>query len=230
VEAVGDVVVEVRDLKEQAMLARDLENYPEAIEILEQAERLLVEEMKQLEQNRTGGELPGDYEFSVRKQLYAIRGSKGGIYRRAGDYLASARAYDAGYEVERDFEDSYNLTQRLVSRVLERPMAAVSDDVVVEQIAVREELNRAERKVKVQVEGPREKDEYAAADLLTLSALLGSSDWRSALQRFLRLAPKSSYARQVTREVLAQVARQAKVSNQPAPMLAERLEEVLDAI
>lgn len=226
----GDAVETARDLKERAMLARDLEDYPEAIEILEQAERILVEAMKPLEQSRTSGESPGDYELSVRKQLYAIRGSKGGIYRRAGDYLASARAYDSGYEVERDFEDSYNLTQRLVSRVLERPLAAVSDDVVVEQVAVREELGRARQRVEEQMTGPRQKDEYAAADLLTLSALLGSPDWRSALQRFLRLAPESSYARQVTREVLAEVVRQARVSNQPALMLAERLEDVLAAI
>jgi hypothetical protein len=232
VTAVGDTLERIRDLKERAMLARDLEEYSEAIEILGEAEAALLRELAQLEQGRTGAERPGDYELSVRKQLYAIRGSQGGIYRRMGGshYLDSARAYDAGYDVERGFEDSYNLTQRLVSRVLERSSSAVSEGEVVEGVDVRKELGEARRVVEAQMEGPRQKDEYAAADLLTLSALLGSPDWPSALQRFLRLAPESSYARQVTREVLAEVAQQARAGKSPAPALAERLEEVLDAL
>ena len=195
-----DVLREISTLKERAMLFRDDGDYEDAIETLDEAEQRILSELGQFTATSEG---PGRYELSLRKQLYTIRGSKGGVYRRWKHLPDAIASYDAGYEVERSFEDSYNLTQRLVTRVMQDPQSVAGEGGIVAGVAVRDELRRAGETIRAQ---KRHDDEYAAADLLTILLLLGDPGWRHALQEFLRRADTASYAREVTKKVFEEIA------------------------
>jgi hypothetical protein len=219
----ADVLNEIRALKERAMLSRDIDDFDDALTALNAAEKLILDELAQLDPSDGG---PGRYQQSITKQLYHIRGSKGGVYRRMQSWRDAVNAYDEGYAVESGFEDSYNLTQRLVTRVLTDPASAETAGAEVQGLDVRKELAAAATKISNQMSATRERDEYAAADLLTVTLLLDEPDWRRHLHAFLAIAAPSSYAREATRAVFRELA--GRVPSHTA--LAARLSEALDQI
>ena len=217
----ADVISEVRALKERAMLARDIGDFDEALDLLCDAERLLRRELDQLSETKNA-DGPGRYELAIKKQLYHILGSKGGVHRRAKQWREAIDAYDAGREVEKEFEDSYDLTQRLVVRAL-----AQANGFPIGEFNFPVELQNAHDIIVRQMSSTRESDEYAAADRLTASLLLGPDQWRSDLRLFLSRASATSYARQVTRELLADLDAELGAKN---PELGTRLREALTEI
>lgn len=220
-----DAIREAGKLKDAAMLQRDLGDNAGALELLQQAEETLEQELNTL--TSASVEDQGGYEKSVRKQLYNIRGTRGGVLRRDGQYIESAKAYDRGYAEERHFPDSYNLTQRLVSRVLAEPRSVEVEDHVVADEKVRAALESA----RVEIEGQLSKrgsDEYALADLLMIAVLLGASDWIDRLRSFATAVTSSSYARQVTKTVFEEIVEQAQAAG--ASELAGRAKRAVEIL
>jgi tetratricopeptide (TPR) repeat protein len=219
----ADVLNEIRALKERAMLSRDIDDFDDALAALNEAEKLIMDELAQLDPSESG---PGRYQQSITKQLYHIRGAKGGVYRRMQRWNDAVKAYDRGYAIESAFEDSYNLTQRLVTRVLADPASAETPGTEVEGLDVQKELAAAADTIRRQMSATRERDEYAAADLLTVTLLLDQPDWRRHLQTFLTIAAPSSYAREATRTVFNELA--GRVPGHTA--LGARLSEAMGQI
>ena len=235
-----DVVQEARDLKNSAMDERDLENWQGAITLLDRAEKMLRDALVDLaaRPGEKGSDLV-EFETSVKKQLYHVLGSIGGVYRRKAastdrepddaDLVTAIHSYDAGYLIEREFVDSYNLVQRLVTRVLLRPSAALETSTKVADLDVRPALREAKNILDAQTgdSGPRNKDEYAFADAGIVALLLGEPGWIEAMKQFMRRAPRSSYARNVTVDVLKELAARAQDGSAATAPLRERIDEAL---
>jgi hypothetical protein len=210
-----DVVDRARDLKSSAIDERDLENWDGALRLLNDAKRLLEGALDDLPEAAEQDSKLFEFERSVKKALYGIWGSIGGVYRRRasssdrlpGDLKAAVDAYDNGRELEKGFTDSYNLTQRLVARILLSPSAALDESMTVESENVPAALREARHIVSDQTSanGPRNKDEYAFADAAIVALLLGEPGWMDSLTEFTQRAPKSSYARNVTVDVLREL-------------------------
>jgi tetratricopeptide (TPR) repeat protein len=229
-----DVVTEARNLKNRAMNQRDVGNWQGALDLLADARRMLEQALEDLAKG--SDEQPSDllaFETSVRKQLYQLLGSIGGVYRRRaasadrqpGDLETAIKLYDAGCETEKLFPDSYNLTQRLVTRVMLQPSAALTEAATVAKIDLREEMRKAKRTIEEQTSetGPRKNDEYAFADAAMIAILLGEPTWMDAVRTFTRHASKSSYARTVTVDVFKELAEYVDPSG-PAAALRQRIE------
>ncbi len=228
----SNVIEEARTLKSQAMNARDAGYHERAVSFIEKAEKVLRDALNELKKNRQQGEKPGRLETDVANQLVHVLGSKGGIFRRKKKYKEAAKAYDAGYE---EFErpgsgygivNSYNLVQRLVSRVLLNPGCVDGEDLHVEGLHVRAALAKAREEIQQQLKGKRAGDEYAAADLALVCLLLGDDDWEMALDDFIYSSPPPEpYAVKVTAELIEELDEAARQPSSPSPALARRLSQ-----
>ncbi len=228
-----DVVARARDLKSRAMDERDLESWQDALDLLNEAEKELRQALAELSGEKDSKLL--EFETSVKKALYGLLGSIGGVYRRRaasadrqpGDLEKAIKSYDNGRKIEEAFTDSYNLTQRLVARVLLVPSAANDESVKVEDENLPTALRKARATIDEQTSatGPRNKDEYAFADAAIVALLLGEPRWTDALNEFTRRAPKSSYARTVTLDVLKELAAGVASGGEAAAPLRGRIEE-----
>jgi len=114
-----NVVDQARELKAQAMDARDEGRFKRSHRLLDKAVQLLRDALAEIATSGAGVACKGEYELKVRTQLLHIYGSIGGVYRREKRYEESARAYDDGDKTERTLDhtsqpNSYNLTQRLI--------------------------------------------------------------------------------------------------------------------
>jgi hypothetical protein len=241
------VIEQARKLKNDAMDARDEARFEEAHKKLREAETAL---MKALAEQRLvhKGEQVGDFEREIAKQLVHIRGSIGGVWRRDGHhaesaaesakaYVKSAQAYDSGYELERTesgygIVDSYTLVQRLVVRIFVDPAAADDEQVIVEHLAVRPEIEKAKDIIRDQIYGKRvrERDEFAHADLTLVLLLLGDRDWHAQLRRFRDLRPKPAYALAAIREVVEELQKLAVNSSRASQRLREDLANALTGL
>lgn len=225
----SNVVDDARSLKSQAMDARDRGDFARAINFIEKAEQVLRGALDELRKNRQEGEKPGRLETDVANQLVHVLGSKGGIYRRSGNYEDSAKAYDAGYRFEAPdsvyrIVNSYNLVQRLVSRVLLRPESVDEGDLEVLGLSVRDELVKARDEIQQQLKGKRAGDEYAAADLALVRLLLGDGEWETALDDFIySTPPPKPYAVKVTSELINELGEAIRRSPSASPALVKRL-------
>jgi hypothetical protein len=233
-----DVVAQARIEKNRAMDERDLGNWEGALEILDGSKNGLLKVLNDLESRAGDSDSQlRDFKTAVEKQLYYLLGSIGGVYRRRaatpdrqpGDLEAAIKSYDEGARIEVLFTDSYNLIQRLVTRALLHPAAVLDESAVVQGIGLRQELRKAKGTLDVQTRngGPRENDEYAFADILIDAVLLGEPTWRDAIHEFTRRAPKTSYARSVTLEVMRELLAGAERGGADAAPLRERMEEAL---
>jgi tetratricopeptide (TPR) repeat protein len=104
-------------------------------------------------------------------------GVQGGIYRSLGDAKEAYEAYDRGYDFERHpartKENSYNLVQRLMSRIFSDPSSYGRPTWVFEDLDMWNELSSAHAEVERQIDtGGRWGDQWAAADAIFLSILL----------------------------------------------------------
>jgi hypothetical protein len=224
-----NVVDQARELKAQAMDARDEGRFKRSHRLLDKAVQLLRDALAEIATSGAGVAGKGEYELKVRTQLLHIYGSIGGVYRREKRYEESARAYDDGDKTERTLDhtsqpNSYNLTQRLIARALIDARAIETEGVLVEGEPVRELLIAARRDIERQ-QTVRLGDAYATADLLLVSILLGDSDWTEAAANLRSQAKNDQYALDVTRDVLA-LLREKAVEFQ-LPGLAERLRQAI---
>jgi hypothetical protein len=87
------------------------------------------------------------------------------------------------------------------------PRAALDESKDVERENVLRALREARRIIDEQTSpnGPRNKDEYAFADAAVIELILGEPRWMDALNQFTKLASKSSYARNVTVDLLKEL-------------------------
>ena len=242
-----DVIARVRELKNEAMDARDDEQFEEAHKKLRDAVTVLVKALEEQKLAREGEQV-GDFERDIAKQLVHIRGSIGGVWRREGHhvesaaesakaYVKSAQAYDCGYKLERSesgygIVDSYTLVQRLVARIFVDPAAADDEQVIVERLAVRPEIKKAKDIIhdQIYVKRVRERDEFAHGDLTLVLLLLGDRDWRAQLRRFRDLQPRPAYALTATREVVGELQKVAANSSRASPRLREDLANALTGL
>ena len=232
----ADVIESARTLKSRAMDARDDEDFEGAISLLSQARRELERVLHDLEPKRADTGSPGRFEQEVAAQLAHILGSMGGVYRRQKKYPASIKFYDDGY----NFEDpkapygivnSYNLTQRLVSRVFLNPRAVDEPGSIVEGLPLKDALESARREIERQRAGSRREDEYAAADLAIVALLRGDVDWRDKLDDFLYSEPEPQpYAVQVTLDVLVELQGRLAETREGSPEFRNRVAKACDEI
>ena len=233
-----DVIARARDLKTRAMDQRDRGKWTRALMLLDEAKASLQVALDELPSDPSKGDSKLlEFENAVKKSLYGMWGSIGGVYRRRAatpegepdDLKKSVESYDKGRQIEKGFVDSYNLTQRLITRVLLSPSAAVDDSMTVENENVPHALREARQIVwsRRARPCPRNKDEYAFADAAIIALILGERGWTDVLNEFLRRAPKSSYARNVTLDVLKELAAGVTSSEGEVGALRSRIDEAL---
>jgi tetratricopeptide (TPR) repeat protein len=234
-----DVIAVASDLKSRAMNERDIENWDVALELLTEAKTSLERALNELPAEDSAKDTKLlKFETSVNKALYGMLGTIGGVYRRraassdrqTGDLEAAVEFYDKGHEIEKRFVDSYNLTQRLVTRVLLDPPAAFDESEKVAKKNVPSELREAKGIIDKQIspDGARRKDEYAFADAAIIALILNEAQWVEAINKFINLAPKSSYARSVTVDLLKELEGGLKSSDDEAVRsLCKRIERAL---
>jgi len=119
------------------------------------------------------------YVLQLAQELAQQWGSLGGTYRAKGDYVQSIDAYDAGYMLQINsvygHDDSYNLVQRLIARILSDP-SAWAEGKQVAGVNVDQAMIAAKSEVERQLAGPRKGDEWALADRAILCTLMGSAE------------------------------------------------------
>lgn len=197
-----DLLTTVRELKTKAKNRRDLGRYKKAIEFLDAAIRMLDDELKAASDSA--------WRCKLAAELADCWGLIGGIQRRwsteaATDderrehMLESIRAYDKGhgFESAREFDisNSYNLLNRLLSRIFldpgslgnGKPGVELPDDV--EDLKVPRELELAGETVREQLKVRRRGDIWAMADLALINLLLNKGDAHSEYAEFNSASP-----------------------------------------
>ena len=200
-----DLLGAVRDLKTRAKNRRDDGLFEEGVGVVNEAIELLDGEF--------GSATSDAWRTRLASELADCHGLIGGLQRRWGlasdaaderaDHLrASVAAYekgDAEYEREEKFGvvNSYNLVNRLVSRLLLEPAVDLSA-----------EMTEAKGIVEGQLLQKRRGDVWALADQALLRLLLGEADHTSAWAPFRDKSPPDFAYESVldTLELLAQVA------------------------
>jgi hypothetical protein len=181
---------EVRALKASAKSARADADWEFAIDELDRAVELLVDQLP----GATGRALA-----ELASELADSYGMIGGIERRWGLSLAgeerqrhledSVDAYDRGFSHEQDLDPSvastYNRINRLVGRVLLNPH--VLDDATTPEFV--EELGTAHEILVEQLRSARVKDPWGYCDLGLIRVLRGTADALPTYHELDRLRP-----------------------------------------
>lgn len=188
----------IRDLKLQAKNQRDrgLAGYPRAV-------KRATEAIVQVEQALAQTSVP-EVRLLLAKELADCHGLVGGVERRwslegpqadrASHLIRSIAAYDAGHSYESNPQygiiNSYNLVNRLTSRILLRPDILESAGLCdlghgLRPIDLQQELKTAATTIREQLAGPRKGDYWAMADLGLLEVLLDLAPPRVAYAGFM---------------------------------------------
>ena len=182
---------EVRALKASAKSARADEDWEFAIDELDQAVELLVDQLPGAT-GRTRAELASELADSY--------GMIGGIERRWGLSLSDAErqrhlqdsvdAYDRGFSHEQDLDpnvaSTYNRINRLVGRVLLNPHVLDDDDTTPDFV---EALDAAHDILVEQLRSARVKDPWGYCDLGLIRVLRGTADAVPTYHELDRLRP-----------------------------------------
>lgn len=224
----------IRQLKTQAKNRRDLERFDRAAHILEEAISLARTELDNASVL--------EYQSQLASELADCYGMLGGIHRRWGLGIQdteerqvhlgmSIDAYDHGYQVEMKpeykLDNSYNMVNRLVGRLLLKPDvgAAIEGDAPTgaaggtgrEVISVRHELEKAADTLGRQLSTTRRRDYWALADLAVTNVLLGKQDPAAAYSRFnAESPPQFAY-----RSVLDTLRPLSEIRSESSPQLLE---------
>jgi len=206
----SDQLQTILDLKTKAKNRRDRGRYKIAVSILDEAIALSTQGL-----NSTKTAAARKSQFA--KHLSDCFGMQGGIYRRwglevadeqpasaeqkRGEYLAkSIKAYGEGFSYESNdaygIIDSYNLVNRLVSRILYDPTWLTNELPQLHALAAGEkplnmktELERAKKIIAKQLKLPRRGDPWALADQALVTMLLGQGDPASAYADLIAVSP-----------------------------------------
>lgn len=188
----------IRDLKLQAKNQRDrgFAGYPRAV-------KRATEAIAQLEQAMAQTSVP-EARLPLAKELADCHGLVGGVERRwalegpaqerESHLIRSVAEYDSGHCYESDPQygiiNSYNLVNRLTSRILLHPDILTSAGLFdlghgLRPIDLPLELQTAVTAIREQLAGPRKGDYWAMADLGLLEVLLDLAPPRVAYASFL---------------------------------------------
>ena len=114
------------------------------------------------------------YRKDAEREIGDCYGVQGGTYRDWGKYGEAADAYDRGLPFERSGQpNSYCLVQRLVSRILEDPVA-FQRAAPIRGVDVTAELKASVEEIQRQKKVLRKGDPWAQADLALVLQLLSS--------------------------------------------------------
>jgi hypothetical protein len=206
--------------KRQAQRKREQHHYRDAVKLLKSTiDDLEAERLELVSTSRDSK--AGEREKEVAAMLAECNGSLGGIHRFSKEFRDAIRAYDKGYHYESNTRygivNSYNLTQRLITRVLLRPERYAKQRWKVEQAIFPEALQLAEAEVLGQLNGRREGDPWAMADLAMLRLLLASPE-ESAAWEDLSASKPYYFVLQSTLELLKGLSTEISrvASNSPA--------------
>jgi tetratricopeptide (TPR) repeat protein len=222
-----------KNCKDDAQRARKKGNFDEAESIMADGIKLLERSMDDLRDEARSGE----HAQKIAEALSDAHGALGGIRRSAGLFERSADAYDAGYLLESDPDfgvvNSYNLTQRLVARVLLEASSLGRGTATVRDVDFPVALEAAERVVGTQIKGTRSNDPWAQADRAMLLMLLGrADDERAAWKRLLDMQPPGyvySSTLNVLRDLNGRVREAADLAQANSP-LHEYVRRLTDAM
>lgn len=220
---------QVSALKDSARRNRKRKRYPEAVRDLDKA----IEILKDAELSGGGSSDSTPWEAEVATQLSDCYGSKGGVYREIGDLEKAIDSYDAGYVYESNptfkIVNSYNLVQRLVTRILLRPdvvhdPALAAAHRLPDGQTVVEALREADKKIRGQLNGPRRGDSWALADLAMINLLLNDEPAANTVWDTFDATNPSSHAYGTTAEVLRALAKRNVTTGPALERAAMRLE------
>ena len=162
--------LEAKSLRRDAQKESD----PKArVALLEDAEAALQAAISTLRRELRAGErqaLTRSERAELRELLSSTMGSLGGTYRDAKDYVRAIKAYDDGNDIEQERRtedghlDSYNLVQRLVVRLLQKPELR-------KDMPFKAELEKVERELDRQRSLGR-RDSWFLADVILVKFLL----------------------------------------------------------
>src|ERR1700693_4132274 len=170
-----DIFLQVTTLKESAKANRDFSDYESALEDLNQAVEVLMQEASTTHED--------SYKDHIDRELADCYGMKGGIFRRLAQtkqsdaklfklYLEKAKdCYKNGKEFEKD--DSYNLSNFIIINILIDPM-----QLIYQQPSIADVL----AKIQEQVMGKRRDQWWAWSDLGLFKLLSG--DKQGALEAY----------------------------------------------
>jgi len=190
-------LVDIHNLKTRAKNNRDDGDFERAIKFADEAIGMATDRLEQSDADRQ----------AYARELADLQGLKGGIRRREAldtepgsvarqELLARSRDdYDQGYDYEREvgLDDTYNLLNRLISRILLQPSALdgapLDDEPQLEADGLRPALQEAADKLNKQLAGPRRTDPWALADAALVEVLL--TDSPQYLSSYARLHQES---------------------------------------
>lgn len=168
-----------------------------------------------------GATVPKDSDKMRRaaRELADSYGVAGGILRRMKDYPEALKMYEKGAKLEVDpqlqIENSYNLTNALVTKVIADPNTLSENH---------EEVERARRLVERQLQQTRRQDWWAWADLGTLALL--ESNPRLAVNAFVRFRDQGASSSNC--EKASTVVREIGEALSPiAPEIARSTQEIV---
>ena len=153
-----------------------------------------------------------EVERDIALQAVHLNGSLGGIYRRSGELDKAIHAYAAGANIEGStrykLKETYTSTQHMVVRCLAEP-ELIAEAALNKDSMIHRELADLRTRIARLAHG----DVYKTADLALVSLFLCHPEWRRNLSDFTTMARNRNedYARQVTFEVIRELAQQVKI-------------------
>jgi hypothetical protein len=222
---------EVLGLKASAKDARRDMDWSTAIDDLDEAASILQE-------MAPSGTNAGQIADSLASELADTYGMIGGVERRWG--LASSgdarishldlstRAYDKGFQYEKHLSignaTTYNRINRIVARVLARPVVIANNDDT--SIDIFSELETAERLVRDQLEASRMRDPWAYCDLITIQLLRGVDPSLPTINELSTLRPPA-FVYESTLETLTPLAAAASSVRPEFEIAVPRLQKLM---
>jgi hypothetical protein len=220
----ADRLQAVRELKVRAKNERDFEDYEQALRTLDEAIRLLDSSEAQITEPRS----------RLDSELADCWGMKGGVQRRwarssSGERAEHLRqailAYDEGYKHEGE-SNSYNMVNRLLTRVMAGAGAGVEMDPTIPRLDLQSELEKVEGRIRPQLASHRRGDYWALADLALVDLLLERSDAESAYAGYFAQSPPA-FAHQSVLSVLEELIESPYVHNTEIAKAVQLLREQL---
>jgi hypothetical protein len=172
------------DKKDRARRRRDRGRISEAIRLVDEAVSDL-EVLWQLHKQSINAsrENASPDERALVGALAECYGVRGGIYRSAGKASKAVESYDRGQKFEAHeanrVDNSYNLIQRLLNRVLVEPQSVGADPWRVLGADMWKELREAQETLFKQITGTRGSDPWATPSK-QLTGTRGSDPWAAA--------------------------------------------------
>jgi hypothetical protein len=167
--------------KNNARDAREIGDLEDAFALITAATEQLDELWKQRRESiDNAGANASPEERNLVEALAESYGVKGGILRSDGQPEQAVHAYDTGLTFEqhpaRKADNSYNLVQGLINRVLVAPHLVGAPDWEVLGRNMWQELENASSELRRQIASSRSRDPWAAADMIMVQLLLSPQD------------------------------------------------------